>query len=360
MKPYKVIISGGGTGGHLYPALAIAEEFKLRHTNADIIFVGALGRIEMDKVPKAGYRIIGLWIDGIQRSFSIRNLVFPIKLVLSLLKSIAVLLKFKPDVVIGTGGFASGPLLFMAGIFKIPTLIQEQNSYPGITNKLLSKSVKTIAVAYEGLERFFPKDKLNLTGNPIRKSIAEGKWNPSEAKAFFKQIPERQTLVVLGGSLGARRINQWIAANLDTFERQGLQLIWQCGSLYFDQYKKHQSDWIKIMPFVAEMDQLYAAADMIISRSGAATLSELCCAARPALLIPSPNVAENHQYFNAMALADRGAALVVAEKDLDQNFDAVFAQLLDQNKQQQMAKNLKKLAQPQATSKIVNLVEALL
>ena len=217
MKPYKIIISGGGTGGHLYPALAIADEFQSRHNTAEILFVGALGRIEMDKVPKSGYRIIGLWIDGIQRSLSIRNLMFPVKLVLSLLKSILILLKFKPDVVVGTGGFASGPLLFIAGVLKIPTLIQEQNSYPGITNKLLSKTVKTIAVAYEGLERFFPKEKLNLTGNPIRKSITDGKLSPIKAKAFFKQIPGIPTLVVLGGSLGAKRINQLIATHLDTF-----------------------------------------------------------------------------------------------------------------------------------------------
>ncbi len=360
MKPYKLIISGGGTGGHLYPALAIAAEFKFRHANAEILFVGALGRIEMDKVPMAGYRIIGLWIDGIQRSFSFRNLIFPLKLVLSLLKSIVVLLKFRPDVVVGTGGFASGPILFMAGLFKIPTLIQEQNSYPGITNKLLSKKVLTIAVAYHGLERFFPKDKLKLTGNPIRKSIADGKLNPTDAKAFFEQTPDRPTLVVLGGSLGARRINQLIAVNLDTFEKQGLQLIWQCGSLYFEQFKKHQSNSVKVIPFVAEMDQLYAAADIIISRSGAATLSELCCAARPALLVPSPNVAEDHQHHNAKALADRGAALVIAEKDLDQDFKTVFAQLLDPNKRQQISENLKKLAQPQATSKIVNLIEVLI
>ena len=360
MKPYKVIISGGGTGGHLYPALAIADEFQSRYNTAEILFVGALGRIEMDKVPKSGYRIIGLWIDGIQRSLSFRNLMFPVKLILSLLKSIAILLKFKPDVVIGTGGFASGPLLFMAGVFKIPTLIQEQNSYPGITNKLLSKTVKTIAVAYHGLDRFFPKDKLNHTGNPIRKSIVDCKINSIEAKGFFNQIAGKPTLVVLGGSLGAMRINQLIASQLETFEKQGLQLIWQCGSLYYDQYKKYQSDRVKIMPFVAEMGQLYAAADMVISRSGAATLSELCCAARPALLIPSPNVAENHQYRNAKALADRGAALVIKEKDLDQNFETVFTQLLDSNKQQEMAENLKKLAHPEATSKIVNLVEALL
>lgn len=360
MKPYKVIISGGGTGGHLYPALAIADEFRSRHKTADILFVGALGRIEMDKVPKAGYRIIGLWIDGIQRSFTLRNLIFPVKLILSLLKSIAILLKFRPDVVVGTGGFASGPLLFMAGIFKIPTLIQEQNSYPGITNKLLSKTVKTIAVAYYGLDRFFPKYKLKHTGNPIRKSIAEGKLNAAEAKGFFEQIAGKPTLVVLGGSLGARRINQLIAAHLHVFEELGLQLIWQCGSLYYDQYKKHQSDLVKIMSFVAEMDQLYAAADIIISRSGAATLSELCCVARPALLIPSPNVAENHQYHNAMALADQGAALVIAEKDLEKDFEVVFNQLLDPKKQEEMAKSLKKLAQPKATSRIVDLIEELL
>ena len=360
MKPYKVIISGGGTGGHLYPALAIADEFKSRYNTAEILFVGALGRIEMDKVPKSGYRIIGLWIDGVQRSLSIRNLMFPIKLVLSLLKSISIILKFKPDVVIGTGGFASGPLLIIAGLLKIPTLIQEQNSYPGITNKLLSKTVKTIAVAYQGLERFFPKEKLNLTGNPIRKSITEGKLSPTEAKVFFKQIPGIPTLVVLGGSLGAKRINQLIATHLETFEKQGLQLIWQCGSLYYDQYKKHQSEKVKIMSFVAEIDKLYAAADMVISRSGAATLSELCCTARPVLLVPSPNVSENHQYHNAMALANKGAAIVITEKDLDLDFPKYFKLLLNRKKRNEMSKNLKALAQPHATAKIVDLIEGLL
>ena len=230
----------------------------------------------------------------------------------------------------------------------------------GITNKLLSKTVKTIAVAYQGLERFFPKEKLNLTGNPIRKSITEGKLNPTEAKAFFKQIPGILTLVILGGSLGAKRINQLIATHLDTFEKQGLQLIWQCGSLYYDQYKKHQSERVKIMSFVAEIDKLYAAADMVISRSGAATLSELCCTARPVLLVPSPNVAENHQYQNAMALAKKGAALVIAEKDLDLNFPKCFKLLLDRKKRNEMSKNLKALAQPNATAKIVDLIEALL
>ena len=360
MKPYKIIISGGGTGGHLYPALSIADEFRLRHKTADIIFVGALGRIEMSKVPSSGYKIIGLWIDGIQRSFTIRNLVFPVKLILSLLKSMAILLRFRPDVVVGTGGFASGPLLFVASLLKIPTLIQEQNSYPGITNRLLSKTVRTIAVAYNGLDRFFPKDKLNLTGNPILKSIAEGKLNVTQAKAFFEQIPGKTTLVILGGSLGAKRINQLIASYLDTFEKLGLQLIWQCGSLYYDSYKKYQSNQVKVLSFVADMDQLYAAADLIISRSGAATLSELCCVARPVLLVPSPNVAENHQYHNAMALNDSGAALVIEEKDLEQDFEPIFHQLMDKKKQLEMVKSIKKLAQPEATSKIVDLIEALL
>lgn len=360
MKPYKIIISGGGTGGHLFPALAIADEFQSRYSNAEILFVGALGRIEMDKVPKTGYKIIGLWIDGLQRSLSIRNLIFPIKLFLSLLKSIAILLRFKPNVVVGTGGYASGPLLFMASLLKIPTLIQEQNSYPGITNKLLSKTVKTIAVAHEGLERYFPIEKLNYTGNPIRQTIADTKVKTAVGKAFFEQISGKPTLVILGGSLGARRINQLITTHLNTFKKYGLQLIWQCGSLYYDHYKKYQSDTVKIMPFVSEMDQLYAAADMIISRSGAATLSELCCVACPSLLIPSPNVAENHQYHNAKALVDRGAALLIIEKDLDRDFETVLIQLLDVKKQKEMTDHLKKMAQPEATSRIVDLIEELI
>jgi UDP-N-acetylglucosamine--N-acetylmuramyl-(pentapeptide) pyrophosphoryl-undecaprenol N-acetylglucosamine transferase len=360
VKPYRVIISGGGTGGHLFPALAIADEFRSRYSNAEILFVGAVGRIEMDKVPKAGYKIIGLRIDGLQRSLSIRNLTFPIKLFLSLLKSIFVLLRFKPNVVVGTGGYASGPLLFMASLFKTPTLIQEQNSYPGITNRFLSKTVKTIAVAYEGLERFFPIEKLNYTGNPIRQTIANAEVKTSVGKAFFEQISGKPTLVVLGGSLGARKINQLIENHLNTFEKHGLQLIWQCGTIYYDQYKKHQSDMVKIIPFVSEMDQLYAAADIIISRSGAATLSELFCVACPALLIPSPNVAENHQYHNARALANRGAALVIIEKDLDRDFETVLTQLLDAKKQKKMVDRLKKMAQPNATSLIVDLIEGLI
>jgi UDP-N-acetylglucosamine--N-acetylmuramyl-(pentapeptide) pyrophosphoryl-undecaprenol N-acetylglucosamine transferase len=360
VKPYKVILSGGGTGGHLYPALAIANAFKAQNPNAEILFVGALGRIEMDKVPQAGYKIIGLWIDGLQRSLSLRNLTFPLKLVFSLLKSISILYKFKPDVVVGTGGYASGPLLFMASVFKIPTLIQEQNSYPGITNKLLSKSVNTIAVAYERMERFFPAHKIVTTGNPIRKTIVEGNIKKQQAKEFFDLKNNDPTLVVLGGSLGARRINELVAKHLDFFKELGVLLIWQCGALYYDQFKKHQSDKVKIMAFVSEMDQLYAAADMIISRSGAATLSELCVVSRPVLLIPSPNVTENHQYHNAMALEQKGAALVIEEKHLEKGFKKIFLDLIEPENQKEMTKNLKKLAIPDATSRIVDLTEALL
>ena len=360
MKPYKIIISGGGTGGHLYPALAIAETLRARNPRAEILFVGALGRMEMQKVPQAGYPIIGLWIDGLQRSLTIRNLFFPIKLIWSLLKSIGILLKFKPDVVVGTGGFASGPILFMARWFSIPTLIQEQNSYPGITNKLLSKTVNTIAVAYGGMEKFFPPKKIVQTGNPIRKSIITGHSNPEQAKAYFRLNLSQPTLVVLGGSLGARRINQLVEAKLQYFNKKGLQLIWQCGSLYYDQYQKHQSDSVMVFPFIAEMDLLYAAANVVISRSGAATLSELCCVAKPVLLIPSPNVAENHQYHNANALAQKKAAMLVEEKNLDRDFENIFDQILNDNKQQQLSQNLKKMAQPNATAHIVDHIEAFL
>ena len=276
MKTSKIIISGGGTGGHLFPALAIAEELKLRFKDVKILFVGSLGRIEMTKVPAAGYNIIGLWIDGFQRDFSLKNLVFPIKLFFSLIKSLFILLIYKPIIVVGTGGYASGPLIFVANLLKIPSLIQEQNSYPGITNKILSRNVDKIAVAYEGLDRYFPKEKIVFTGNPIRKSIEICCVDALKAKKHFELNPHRQTLVVLGGSLGAKRINNLIAEKLDWFRSLDIQIIWQCGSLYYEKYNGLSCDEVKILAFVNEMDQLYASADFIISRAGAATLSELC------------------------------------------------------------------------------------
>ena len=360
MKKYKIIISGGGTGGHLFPALAIAEELKLRLKGVKILFVGSLGRIEMTKVPAAGYNIIGLWIDGFQRNFSLKNLMFPIKLFFSLIKSLLILLINKPIIVVGTGGYASGPLIFVANLLKIPSLIQEQNSYPGKTNKMLARGVDKIAVAYEGLERYFPEEKIVITGNPIRKSIETCSVDALKAKRNFELNLYKQTLVVLGGSLGAKRINNLIAEKLDWFISLDIQIIWQCGSLYYDKYKELSCKEVKIIGFVNEIDQLYASADFIISRAGAATLSELSFVAKPAILIPSPNVAENHQFHNAMAFADRNAAIVVTEKNLNTEFEESFMTLLDEEKQKEFIENLRLFAKPDAAKEIVNHIEEFL
>ena len=360
MKKSKIIISGGGTGGHLFPALAIAEELKVRFKDVEILFVGSLGRVEMTKVPAAGYNIIGLWVDGFQRSFSLKNLMFPIKLFFSLIKSLFILMMNKPIIVVGTGGYASGPLIFVANLLKIPSLIQEQNSYPGITNKILSRSVDKIAVAYEGLDRYFPKEKIVFTGNPIRKSIETSCVDAFKAKKYFELNPHRQTLVVLGGSLGAKIINNLIAEKLDWFRSLDLQIIWQCGSLYYEKYKRLSSDEVKILAFVNEMDKLYASADFIVSRAGAATLSELSCVGKPVILIPSPNVAENHQFHNAMAFANRNAAVVVTEKNLNTQFEGSFKTLLDKERQKEFIENLKQFAKPDAAKEIVNHIEDLL
>ncbi len=360
MKTYKIIISGGGTGGHLFPALAIADELKLRFKDVKILFVGSLGRIEMTKVPAAGYNIIGLWVDGFQRNFSLKNLMFPIKLFFSLIKSLFILIINKPVIVVGTGGYASGPLIFVANLLNIPSLIQEQNSYPGITNKMLSSSVDKIAVAYEGLERYFPEEKIVVTGNPIRKSIETSSVDALKAKKYFELNLHKQTLVVLGGSLGAKRINNLIAEKLDWFRSLNIQIIWQCGSLYYDNYKELSCDEVKILAFVNEMDQLYASADFIISRAGAATLSELSCVGKPAILIPSPNVAENHQFHNAMEFANRNAAIVVTEKNLNTKFEGSFKILLDEEKQKEFIENLRQFAKPDAAKEIVNHIKELL
>ncbi|MDC0006926.1 undecaprenyldiphospho-muramoylpentapeptide beta-N-acetylglucosaminyltransferase [Winogradskyella sp.] len=362
MSTYKFILTGGGTGGHIYPAIAIADELKLRYPNAEFLFVGALDRMEMDKVPQAGYKIEGLWISGIQRKLTLRNLAFPLKLIVSLLRSKKIIKTFKPNVVIGTGGFASGPLLQMATLKKIPTLIQEQNSYPGITNKLLAKKVNTICVAYEGLEQFFPKQKIKITGNPIRKDLLEVKSKHIEGKDAFTLIHSKKTLLVLGGSLGARRINELIEANIDFFESQNIQVLWQCGKLYYNQYKHYnQLPNVQVHAFLSTMDLAYAAADVIISRAGAISVSELCIVGKPVIFIPSPNVAEDHQTKNAKSIADKNAAILIKEKDLDSQFQRVFAALfLDDEQQQQLSENIKNLALVNATNAIVNEVEKLL
>lgn len=362
MSNYKFILSGGGTGGHIYPAVAIADELKARYPNAEFLFVGASDRMEMDKVPQAGYKIEGLWISGIQRKLTLKNLIFPFKLIVSLLRSRKIIKIFKPDVVIGTGGFASGPLLQMATSKGIPSLIQEQNSYPGITNKLLGKKVNTICVAYEGLEKFFPKEKIRLTGNPIRKDLLEVKSKQIAGKDVFELIHSKYTLLVLGGSLGARRINQLIESNIETFKGNNVQVIWQCGKLYYEQYKQYNElENVQVHAFLNTMDMAYAAADVIISRAGAISVSELCIVGKPVIFIPSPNVAEDHQTKNAQAVADKKAAILIREKDLDSEFENQFSELiLSEEKRKELSENIQALALTNATNDIVNEVEKLL
>ena len=351
----KFIISGGGTGGHIYPAIAIANELRSRFPKAEFLFVGAQDKMEMQKVPQAGYAIKGLWIAGLQRKLTLQNLLFPVKLLSSLLKSRAIIKSFKPDVVIGTGGFASGPLLQMANSLNIPTLIQEQNSYPGITNKLLSKKANKICVAYENLERFFPKEKMILTGNPVRQDLIAIDSKREEAIKFFNLDPSKKTLLVLGGSLGARRVNQLIEKELDFFASQNVQIIWQCGKFYLDEYKKYDSNNVQVLAFIDRMDLFYAAADFVISRAGASSVSELSIVGKPVLFIPSPNVAEDHQTKNAKSIVDKNGALMIKESELDENFNTIFSDLVtNENLQKQLSENIKKLAKVNATKDIVD------
>lgn len=361
MGNYKFILSGGGTGGHIYPAIAIANELKERYPNAEFLFVGAKDRMEMEKVPQAGYEIEGLWISGLQRKLTLKNLMFPIKLISSLIKARSIVARFKPHAVIGTGGFASGPLLKMASLKGIPCVLQEQNSFAGITNKLLAKKAQKICVAYNGMEQFFPSDKIVKTGNPVRSDLLKNTNNEKQAIEFFGLNTNKTTILVLGGSLGARRINQLIEQKLEFFKTFDIQIIWQCGKLYYETYKKHDSDIVKIFSFLNRMDYAYAAADIIISRAGAGSVSELCIVGKPSIFIPSPNVAEDHQTKNAEALVNENAALMIREKDLDEEFNDMFSNLyVSKSKQEELAKNIKNLAMPNATKHIVDQIEKLL
>ena len=354
MKKPRFIISGGGTGGHIYPAVAIANELKSRFPEAEFLFVGAKDKMEMQKVPQAGYAIKGLWISGIQRKLTLDNAMFPFKLLSSMWNSFRIIKSFKPDVVIGTGGFASGAVLKVASMLGIPTVIQEQNSYPGITNKLLAKKANKICVAYENLERFFPKDKMILTGNPVRQDLIN-EASKSEAIAYFKLDANKKTLLVLGGSLGARRINQLIEKELDFLLSQNIQIIWQCGKLYLNDYSKYnEKDNVQVVAFIDRMDLVYAAADVVISRSGASSVSELCIVGKPTIFIPSPNVAEDHQTKNAKAISDKNGAILIRESELETQFENVFSDLIsNQSKQSELSQNIKKLAKPNATKDIV-------
>ena len=353
----RFIISGGGTGGHIFPAIAIADELKRRLPDAEILFVGAKDRMEMQKVPQAGYPIEGLWISGLQRKLSWQNLLFPLKFISSLLKSRSIIKRFKPDAVIGTGGFASGAVVKVAGQMGIPTFIQEQNSYAGITNKMLAKNAHKICVAYDAMEQFFPKEKIVKTGNPIRDGLLNIGEYRSEGLSYFHLDSQRKTLLVLGGSLGARRINQLIEQQLPLFEQLGVQVLWQCGKLYYEEYKKYNSEQIRILAFIDRMELAYAAADVIVSRAGASSVSELCVVGKPVIFIPSPNVAEDHQTKNARAIADKQAAILLRESELNELFSDTFSKLIANEAQQEaLSAHIKALAQPNATKDIVNLI----
>ena len=353
----RVLISGGGTGGHVYPAIAIANAIKDKDPSAEILFVGAKGKLEMEKVPAAGYPIVGLWISGFQRKLSMRNLLFPFKLTSSLYRARKIIKDYKPDVAVGVGGYASGPILQVASMMKIPTLIQEQNSYPGITNKILAKKVNKICVAYDGMERFFPSDKIIFTGNPVRRDLYDIQINREEAKASFGIDNDHKTVLIFGGSLGARRINESVEGAFDMIKRHSeINYIWQVGKMYFDEYScgvVAALPNITVLPFIERMDYAYAAADAVVCRAGALTISEIALINKPAVLIPSPHVAEDHQTKNAMALVNNDAALMVRNAEAKEKMIPTILELLsDEKLQQKLVGNLKKMGRPNATSEI--------
>lgn len=314
------MLSGGGTGGHIYPAIAIANALKEQLPGVEIQFVGASDRMEMQKVPEAGYAIWPLWISGLQRKISVKNLMFPFKVLSSLIRSYQYINKFRPDVVVGTGGFASGPLLWVASRKGIPCLVQEQNSFPGITNKLLAAKVKKICVAYSGMERFFPKEKLIQTGNPTRKQLSDSEGKRSAGRKLFGLAEDQKVILFVGGSLGARAINMFLKDHMQWFVDNNVQLLWQTGKLYYEDCKAkwEEENWegIHIHQFIKEMDMAYAAADLVVSRAGAIAISELAVVGKATVLIPSPNVAEDHQTKNALAMVEKKAALMVRESEM--------------------------------------------
>lgn len=362
MKLNKVIISGGGTGGHIFPAIAIANEIKRRNPKVDILFVGAEGKMEMEKVPQAGYKIIGLTIAGFQRKLTLSNFLLPFKIIKSMMKAKRIIKEFQPQVVIGVGGYASGPTLKAATMLKVPCLVQEQNSFAGKTNKLLSKSVATICTAYEGLERFFPKEKIVLTGNPVRTEMVQIDGKRTEAFEFYSFDPAKKTLLIIGGSLGARTLNEAMMNHFKLLQENNVQVLWQCGKFYYESLKAQLQneglDGIHLTQFIARMDLAYAMADVIVSRAGAISVSELCLIQKPIILVPSPNVAEDHQTHNAMALVNKVAALLVKDSEAKDHLMPTAIKLLnDPDLQKELSLNIAQLAKPQATEHIVDEIE---
>ncbi len=362
----KIIISGGGTGGHIFPALAIAGELKHRYPDSEILFVGAEDRMEMERVPAAGYRIIGLPVKGFKRRFTPANILVVIYLVKSILKAKKIISEFNPNLVVGVGGYASGPILRVAGRRGIPTLLQEQNSYAGVTNRLLAKKADKICVAYEGMQKYFPAEKIVLTGNPVRKDMLDIASKYPEGKAFFK-IPEGfSVILILGGSLGAATINKSILSSLDLIsESKGIYFIWQSGRIYYDTatnaLKAYSAKNIILFDFIHRMDLAYSVADIIVSRSGAITLSELAIVGKPAILVPSPNVAEDHQTKNALALAEKNAAIMIPDTRAGHELMPAAVELMRDSKRLKMlAENISRLAVTDSTEKIINEIDILL
>lgn len=355
----KAIISGGGTGGHIFPAIAIANAIKARWTDADILFVGAEGRMEMEKVPAAGYPIKGLPIAGLQRRLTLKNLAVPFKMLRSQHMVRNIISSFNPDIVVGVGGYASAPTLKTAARLGFPTLLQEQNSYPGLTNKMLAKTAKKICVAYDGLEQYFPADKIVFTGNPVRKDIEEMSATREEGCRFFNLNPEHKVVLSVGGSLGAGSINRMIINHLLYFRENNVQIIWQTGKWMYSEAvaavkAADVEEWVKVHQFISRMDLAYAAADAVISRAGAIAISELCLVAKPAILIPSPNVAEDHQTKNAMALVNKNAALMVSDADCGEKGIPLLNDLLDsRERQERMCEAIQRLGMHHAADKIV-------
>ena len=360
-EPLRVIVSGGGTGGHIFPAVSIANAIKAEYPDAEILFVGAEGRMEMQRVPAAGYKIIGLPIAGFDRKNLLKNVVVLYKIAKSQWKARKIIKEFKPHVVVGVGGYASGPTLKTAGQMGIPTLIQEQNSYAGVTNKLLAKSAKKICVAYDGMERFFPAEKIIKTGNPVRQNLLDAKVTKAEATESFGLDPKKRTVLVIGGSLGARTVNESILQHIeDIREAKDVQFIWQTGKYYSEEIhmalaKEDPVQNMKVTDFISNMDNAYAAADLVISRAGASSISELCLLKKPCILVPSPNVAEDHQTKNALALSTKGAAIFVKDSDArNELIPLALKTVVDDAQLASLSENVGKLAYHDSAKKIAD------
>ncbi len=361
----KIIISGGGTGGHIFPAIAIADALKAADKNIEILFVGAEGKMEMERVPKAGYKIIGLPVTGFQRKISLKNLFFPFGLIASIWKARKIIKDFKPDVVVGVGGYASGPILRAAQWKQIPTLIQEQNSYAGVTNKILSQKANKICVSYTNMEKYFPKAKIIWTGNPVRNDLKNGKNTKTEAMNYFGFSEHKFCILITGGSLGSLTLNESVAQNVDFLEKnQNILLIWQCGGNYFEKYQYSEAAKlknVKILPFLERIDLAYFAADIVICRAGALTISELCLLGKPAILVPSPHVAEDHQTKNAMSLTEKKAAILVKDSDAIKTVFVEAKKLLDTPKMRtELSENILELSKPNAANDIAFEIEKLI